>query len=697
MNKNKKGFISITIIYSFFLLFITIMLLIMFSYMNDRKMNNKIKSDLINNIRNKAPDISVSTNGSITPHPSYNVGVIILDGGNGISSVKYAWSDSPSGVPDTDLTEYNTTLSSPTENGYYYLIIKACDINSNCKTLITNSFRVGDKLLCLRAKSLHNEPCTHDEEGEYCSGYGFEKNSTLSYGSFGFPFILNLGDAYDCDVNGDGTYDPASERFYYVSDYYNTITKAYDTDKATLVYYSNVHNGVANSQYTTAYTSQDTLTPTTAVNELPTTTQWPNVSLVQSERDIISLSETFDLSKDFKYTGDVQTFTVKNTGDYKIELWGAQGGTYGVVTGGKGAYTSGIIHLTAGDILYFYVGGQPNNGTGGYNGGGNGSGNGQYFGGGGATDVRLVNGEWNDNASLISRIMVAAGGGGSYYYNATYLASGGEGGTIAGLPGKTNKATPAQGGTQIAGGTGYNNNAAYNGSFGLGGNGASSLGTGGGGGYYGGGGTYNINSSSQGGGGGSSFISGQLGCVAVASAETTDPIDGCTYPTLNDECSLHYSGLKFTNTDMFAGNEEMPTHDGLSTMIGNEGNGFAKITFMGPFSEVTVDNPYTYTNKAARLLTYHEISKCIDENGYISGENPEAKFNTKCPFLFEKTRFTQQTGAYGYFLENPYPDTNNIWVYDAQKNAAYSGVNKSVNNKYGVRPAIDVPKNRMEI
>lgn len=31
----------------------------------------------------------------------------------------------------------------------------------------------------------------------------------------------------------------------------------------------------------------------------------------------------------------------------------------------------------------------------------------------GATDIRTVNGSWNDNTSLLSRIMVAGGGGGS--------------------------------------------------------------------------------------------------------------------------------------------------------------------------------------------------------------------------------------------------------------------------------------------
>jgi hypothetical protein len=32
---------------------------------------------------------------------------------------------------------------------------------------------------------------------------------------------------------------------------------------------------------------------------------------------------------------------------------------------------------------------------------------------------------------------------------------------------------------------------------------------------------------------------------------------------------------------MIAGNASMPTHDGTSTMTGNDGNGYAKITYLG--------------------------------------------------------------------------------------------------------------------
>lgn len=99
-------------------------------------------------------------------------------------------------------------------------------------------------------------------------------------------------------------------------------------------------------------------------------------------------------------------------GWYRIELWGAQGGGN---NGGLGAYTSGIIKLNEGDMLYFVVGQQGTSST-----------------GGGSTDVRIEN--TDSTSSEETRIMVAAGGGvqpGSaggtlVGYNSNMLASGGQ-------------------------------------------------------------------------------------------------------------------------------------------------------------------------------------------------------------------------------------------------------------------------------
>ncbi len=297
----------------------------------------------------------------------------------------------------------------------------------------------------------------------------------------------------------------------------------------------------------------------------------------------------------YGYTGDVQTFTAPQNGTYKIELWGAQGGSYNTVIGGKGGYTAGEINLTKGETLYVYVGGEGSDTAGGYNGGGMKVVRTQpSTGGGGATDIRLTSGTWNDTASLASRIMVAGAGGGAgqgdgrSFYAPSRLGAGG------GLIGETGATTVASsfgitysgtGGSQTIGGKQVENDY-ITGGFGYGGDATIKPtccgGNGGGAGYYGGG------SSTRGhnaGGGGSSYISGYTGCVAITSASSLTPRGdssgtACADGTTDVTCSYHYSGKKFMNTIMKAGNDTMPTYDGSSTMTGNPGHGFAKITLV---------------------------------------------------------------------------------------------------------------------
>lgn len=281
-------------------------------------------------------------------------------------------------------------------------------------------------------------------------------------------------------------------------------------------------------------------------------------------------------------------------------------------------------------IYYLFVGGQGSSATtsaGGYNGGGYNNGFSQAA-GGGATDVRLVNGSYNDATSLNSRIMVSAGGSGSDGYN------GNPGGGLNGF------VTTGSASTQISSGSG-----STSGSFGIGAIGSNT--TGAGGGYWGGssavitrnswvqcaveggtcsfagrkyirygmdsGNTYGFFNSSVGcnntvfgdpnggvvkacwyasdeiyvAGSGSSYISGYLGSIAISSSNNRSPrqnASGVTCTTANASgdvtCSYHYSGNIFASTSMNAGNASMPTHDGTSTMTGNAGNGYAKITLV---------------------------------------------------------------------------------------------------------------------
>jgi hypothetical protein len=162
--------------------------------------------------------------------------------------------------------------------------------------------------------------------------------------------------------------------------------------------------------------------------------------------------------KDFAYTGSAQNITLPK-GNYKLEVWGAQGGdSSNIMYGGKGGYSYGNITLNQQTLIYIYVGGKGTSHTtinssgkhdGGFNGGGSSytsysSTNGTRSAGGGATDIRI------NNDSLYARVIVAGGGGGSYYYKSGQAADGGYAGGENGGDGLVGK-----GGTQNAGGTGY--------------------------------------------------------------------------------------------------------------------------------------------------------------------------------------------------------------------------------------------------
>lgn len=295
--------------------------------------------------------------------------------------------------------------------------------------------------------------------------------------------------------------------------------------------------------------------------------------------------------KEFAYTGSVEEFIVPVSGNYKLEVWGAQGGngslnkvsTQTEAKGGKGGYSQGTVNLTKGTNLYIYVGGQGQSvtsGGAGFNGGGSvvNCGNSmQHGGGGGATDIRI------GEDSLYHRVIVAGGGGGAPGLNdgtPDGNVNGGSGGGIEGVsPGPSYTSAHSSGyregghgGTLTAGGLGGQSDSTGNpGSFGQGGNwtenGNNSYGSGaGGGGWYGGGSGA---SGGTAGGGGSGWIYTEEAFNTWNSGNSTD--------AANWKLDTKYY---LTDASTIAGNESMPTHDGLGTMIGNSENGFAKITLV---------------------------------------------------------------------------------------------------------------------
>ena len=230
---------------------------------------------------------------------------------------------------------------------------------------------------------------------------------------------------------------------------------------------------------------------------------------------------------DFDYFIKPQVFIAPNAGTYKLEVWGAQGGSGAYRTlktiGGYGGYSTGIVKLNKDAQLYIYTGGTTTDYLGGFNGGGNGNydetGD-QYRivgGGGGATHIATKTGTLSSLENSKDSILIVAGGG-SGGAN-TNNGHGGHGGGYIGNDGYAVTSTSkfiGHGGTQTSGGNGY----AENGKFGQGGKpnvlGANGnerfYSSGGGGGLYGGSaGDWSYDESLAGsGGGGSGYIGNSL-------------------------------------------------------------------------------------------------------------------------------------------------------------------------------------------
>ena len=251
---------------------------------------------------------------------------------------------------------------------------------------------------------------------------------------------------------------------------------------------------------------------------------------------------------EFAYTGSEQTFTASASGNYKLEVWGAQGGGS---SGGVGGYSIGSVSLEKNQIIYVNVGGTTTSGTGGYNGGGSITDN--VYGGGGATHIANISGILSSLSSSKSSILLVAGGGGGT--GAGY--AGGAGGGMYGVNGSGEDT--GKYGTQSAGGSGGGMGGGA-GSFGTGGSGSwysESLG-GGGGGYYGGGsggGTGNNGS----GGGGSGYIGNSLLTNKVMYCYNCDESSDESTKTISTTCS----------------------NETATTNCAKQGNGYAKITYIG--------------------------------------------------------------------------------------------------------------------
>ena len=205
----------------------------------------------------------------------------------------------------TSLPTSPITLSNITSTINYTMLTK-----EKSNTTITPE----KKIICKRATILHTD-------------------GIHTFGNLGTSGTLTSGDAFDCDVNGDGVYDSNTERFYYVSDYYNTSTKSFESDISVLIYYNNVNAGNPDNSKLYAYDSsgENFHGPRTAIKELPTTSQWSNISLKNTTRSILNESGSGTttggtLPNDFSYAGYAARFLTiqevrQGTGMSNIPTW----------------------------------------------------------------------------------------------------------------------------------------------------------------------------------------------------------------------------------------------------------------------------------------------------------------------------------------------------------------------------------------
>lgn len=296
------------------------------------------------------------------------------------------------------------------------------------------------------------------------------------------------------------------------------------------------------------------------------------VDKIEDELNRYSLTSTTGYNTGSTTDSSGREYIVPSNGWYKIELWGAAGGGTSSYLGGKGAYTSGIIYLEENDRLYFYLGKKGAKSEDGFNGGGKGKGS--AYDGGGATDVRLVSGAWNDTTSLNHRIMVAAGGSG-----ATSAKSGVDGGTIIG--------------NKVAGTAGDQGSKST--LFGISSDASKNNSGGGGGGYYSG-------TAGDGGPGasGSSFIMGYAGVRATESDGKPSTNTNKSFTITRGKYDSNGNAVKETVTPVFYNGLMVP---GVNSSTGK----FA----INKISDNNKNTPPTIIKSNTKLKEVKYIRDCI--------------------------------------------------------------------------------------
>ena len=535
MNKiNNKGFIATTLIYSFLLLFATLVTVIITNYNYYRNTLNKYNKNINDALNAKVNNKYVTLYNEIdnsdfeAKYVSWYMGANTTNFSNN-GNVGYDCNQS-------DCTNkngsYQTNYTNAGGNNSFRFAPQTNSIvNSNVFSCIANNYYyISYDVFTSGALSGGNI-------GIYNNSGRFEVSESLNYGFQNWSrrgLIGKVSSGGNCVFRIDYQNSGGGADIRMNIDNVSVINITELLSKAGISIPDSGGNELK-TKYSQALTEAQSDAKITHFN-------------VSTVYDIDALKNTNNTTYNFVYTGSTQEFTAPSDGTYLLEVWGAQGGYQLSGRGGYGGYSHGEYKLNKGQKLYVKVGRGASEG---------------YLDGGGATSIQnylIGDGQLRNYKNNRGNVIIVAGGGG-----AGERENGGNGGGYLGGTGyqkSTGYEYYAEGGTQSSGGrgrtaAGHNNSGNLNGDFGIGGSGNSPTDSGpnGGEGYFGGGGVTYAGS----GGGGSGYIgNGNLtnkGMYCYLCSESND------------------ANTKTTTTSCY---EETPTKN-----CAKLGHGYARITLIG--------------------------------------------------------------------------------------------------------------------
>lgn len=344
--KNNKGFATTFILFSLLVLFLIIMAVLMSTLSNSSTLTSNLRNKLTDNVESPniykeynfaatgdmqiftAPASKVytvegwSTSNKYLKTSKYleknqqlylYVGTSSYNGGNtDVRTVYGTVNDAISRasiILDVNANgAVNTSKPNP-DSGNGYVKIKYSSLTANNIGYNNGNTHISCKNVQCALDKLNRTLNNND----YICERATQEQLHAGYGQVGTTGQLKSGDAFVCDVDGDGDFNSNSELFYYVSDYFDTTTKSFDSNYAALIYFNNVSSGSPDNSATAKYHDFVPISgPDTAKKQLPTTEQWKNILLYKDKRAILgeyktthnaAANGTATFPTDYSYTG----------------------------------------------------------------------------------------------------------------------------------------------------------------------------------------------------------------------------------------------------------------------------------------------------------------------------------------------------------------------------------------------------------